>query len=31
LREITVADIQERYRSFRALTHFEDFEEGVRD
>jgi sugar/nucleoside kinase (ribokinase family) len=26
LREITGADIQERYRSFRALTHFEDFE-----
>ena len=26
LREITVNDIQERYRSFRALTHFEDFE-----
>jgi sugar/nucleoside kinase (ribokinase family) len=26
LREITLADIQERYRSFRALTHFEDFE-----
>jgi sugar/nucleoside kinase (ribokinase family) len=26
LREIPVADIQERYRSFRALTHFEDFE-----
>ena len=26
LREITVNDIQERYRSFRTLTHFEDFE-----
>ena len=26
IREITVSDIQERYRSFRALTHFEDFE-----
>ena len=26
IREITVTDIQERYRSFRALTHFEDFE-----
>jgi len=24
LREITLADIQERYRAFRALTHFED-------
>jgi len=26
LREITLGDIQERYRAFRALTHFEDFE-----
>jgi sugar/nucleoside kinase (ribokinase family) len=26
LREITLADIQERYRDFRALTHFEDCE-----
>jgi sugar/nucleoside kinase (ribokinase family) len=26
LREITVDDIQQRYRAFRALTHFEDFE-----
>jgi sugar/nucleoside kinase (ribokinase family) len=24
LREITIADIQERYQDFRALTHFED-------
>jgi len=26
LREITLSDIQERYRAFRALTHFEDFD-----
>jgi sugar/nucleoside kinase (ribokinase family) len=26
LREITLADIQERYQDFRALTHFEDWE-----
>jgi sugar/nucleoside kinase (ribokinase family) len=26
LREITLGDIQARYRAFRALTHFEDFE-----
>jgi sugar/nucleoside kinase (ribokinase family) len=26
LREITLRDVQERYQSFRALTHFEDFE-----
>ena len=26
LREITLAEIQERYRDFRALTHFEDCE-----
>ena len=26
LREITLEDIYERYRAFRALTHFEDFE-----
>ncbi len=26
LREITLNDIRERYRAFRALTHFEDFE-----
>ena len=26
LREISIADIQERYQDFRALTHFEDFE-----
>ncbi len=26
LREITVTDIQERYRAFRALTHFDDIE-----
>ncbi len=26
LREITLDDIYERYRAFRALTHFEDFE-----
>jgi len=26
LREITLADVQERYQDFRALTHFEDFE-----
>ena len=26
LREITIADIHERYRAFRRLTHFEDFE-----
>ncbi|HUP48918.1 MAG TPA: PfkB family carbohydrate kinase [Thermoanaerobaculia bacterium] len=26
LREISLADIHERYRAFRALTHFEDFE-----
>jgi sugar/nucleoside kinase (ribokinase family) len=26
LREISIADIQERYQAFRALTHFEDFE-----
>jgi len=25
LREITLADVQERYRAFRALTHFEDY------
>jgi sugar/nucleoside kinase (ribokinase family) len=24
LREITIADVEERYRAFRALTHFED-------
>jgi sugar/nucleoside kinase (ribokinase family) len=27
LREVTLAEIQERYRAFRALTHFEDFAE----
>jgi sugar/nucleoside kinase (ribokinase family) len=26
LREITLADVQERYRAFRTLTHFEDLE-----
>ncbi len=26
LREITLSDIHERYRAFRRLTHFEDFE-----
>jgi sugar/nucleoside kinase (ribokinase family) len=26
LREITIADVQQRYRAFRTLTHFEDFE-----
>jgi sugar/nucleoside kinase (ribokinase family) len=26
LREITLADVQERYQDFRALTHFDDFE-----
>ncbi|MCU1244995.1 MAG: sugar kinase, partial [Acidobacteria bacterium] len=26
LREITLADIQERYQDFRALTHFDDYE-----
>lgn len=26
LREISIAEIQERYQDFRALTHFEDFE-----
>lgn len=26
LREISIADIQERYQAFRTLTHFEDFE-----
>jgi sugar/nucleoside kinase (ribokinase family) len=26
LREITLADVQERYQDFRALTHFEDHE-----
>jgi sugar/nucleoside kinase (ribokinase family) len=26
LREISLADIEARYREFRALTHFEDFE-----
>jgi len=26
LREITIADIQERYQDFRALTHFDDYE-----
>jgi sugar/nucleoside kinase (ribokinase family) len=26
LREITLDDVYERYRAFRALTHFEDFE-----
>ncbi|HUJ15241.1 MAG TPA: PfkB family carbohydrate kinase [Thermoanaerobaculia bacterium] len=26
LREITLEDIYERYRAFRALTHFEDFD-----
>ncbi len=26
LREITLSDIHERYRAFRQLTHFEDFE-----
>ena len=26
LREITINDIHERYRAFRALTHFEDFD-----
>ena len=25
LREITLADVQQRYRAFRALTHFEDY------
>jgi sugar/nucleoside kinase (ribokinase family) len=28
LREITLADIHERYQDFRALTHFEDFNEA---
>ena len=26
LREISIADVQERYQAFRELTHFEDFE-----
>ncbi len=26
LREISIADVQERYQDFRALTHFEDYE-----
>ncbi|SRR5581483_247975 len=26
LREVTLAEVQHRYREFRALTHFEDFE-----
>jgi sugar/nucleoside kinase (ribokinase family) len=26
LREISIADIEQRYQAFRALTHFEDFE-----
>src|SRR5438876_523031 len=26
LREITIDDVYERYRAFRTLTHFEDFE-----
>ena len=26
LREITLADVQERYQDFRALTHFDDFD-----
>lgn len=26
LREISIADIQDRYQAFRTLTHFEDFE-----
>jgi len=26
LREITIADIQERYQDFRQLTHFDDYE-----
>ncbi len=26
LREITIAEVQQRYRAFRTLTHFEDFE-----
>jgi sugar/nucleoside kinase (ribokinase family) len=26
LREISIADVQERYQDFRALTHFDDFE-----
>ncbi|HEU4521437.1 MAG TPA: PfkB family carbohydrate kinase [Thermoanaerobaculia bacterium] len=26
LREIGIADVQDRYQAFRALTHFEDFE-----
>ncbi len=27
LREITLADIQERYQDYRALTHFDDYKE----
>ncbi len=27
LREISISDIHERYQDFRALTHFEDFEQ----
>src|SRR5258706_4325718 len=26
LREISIADVQERYQDFRALTHFDDFD-----
>jgi sugar/nucleoside kinase (ribokinase family) len=26
LREITIADVQERYQDFRALTHFDDYD-----
>jgi len=26
LREISIEDVQQRYRAFRALTHFEDYE-----
>jgi sugar/nucleoside kinase (ribokinase family) len=26
LREISIADVQERYQDFRALTHFDDYE-----
>jgi len=26
LREITIEDVRARYREFKALTHFEDFE-----
>jgi sugar/nucleoside kinase (ribokinase family) len=26
LREISIADVHERYQDFRALTHFDDFD-----